>query len=173
MIPRTSVFRLLIPWSFFALAMGWLASCSPRLDPQEIDDKIWAIQDSVFDYGRRWGEEFQIGFLTGDYSGLGPIREEMEAFLIRSHDRLEALEDRGGSEDYRKRYLEFLSFEKQVAGRELKAFESLDEDSPDSLAAHYYSNLTQVMEKEQEYLEAIDVLAGEFRERHSLPERGY
>lgn len=166
-----SLFLFPYPPLALVLILALWTSCSPSLDPLEVEHQIRTTQDSLFDYGRQWGEEFQIGFLTGDYRQLGPIREEMEEFLERSRRRLEGMKDRGGSGEYRRKFLEFLDYESELVSREFRAFETLHEESPDSLAAHYYGQLSQAMEKEQEYLREVQALGEEFRQRHSLPDR--
>lgn len=165
-----------LPWrskfptlGLLALVLALWASCGPRLDPRKMDDEILTIQDSLYSIGQDWGEAFQIGFMEGDYQGLRPIREQMQGFLDRSIARMERLEDRGGSEDYRQAFIDFLHFESSVVAPALRAFEELQGPESDSLAAQRFEALALIMEKEQAHLVKIYSYAEAYREKHKIP----
>lgn len=132
-----------------------IASCGHNSqDALKLNNTIVAINDSLFDKGKVWGEEFKISYNTGSFSALYPLRLDMQQFVERNVDMVKSMRDVGGSEELRKAEIDFLQFE-QEAIKTMSGFESFNETTDSLLIEQSVSALLLVSKTEQEKIDAL------------------
>lgn len=135
----------------------------------KLDNEIATINDSLLWYGAQWGDELKIAVNTLEFSGLRPIRVEMQAFIEQKIERVQQLENIGGSEELIKTELEFLETEREIARTKLSAFEKYNDSvSMDELSNTYAAMQMSAM-KEEELLKKIHQLREQYEEQNGIP----
>lgn len=135
----------------------------------KLDNEIATINDSLLWYGAQWGDELKIAVNTLEFSGLRPIRVEMQAFIEQKIERVQQLENIGGSEELIKTELEFLETEREIARIKLSAFEKYNDSvSMDELSNTYAAMQMSAM-KEEELLKKIHQLREQYEEQNGIP----
>lgn len=138
-------------------------------DCMKLDNEIATINDSLLWYGAQWGDELKIAVNTLEFSGLRPIRVEMQAFIEQKIERVQQLENIGGSEELIKTELEFLETEREIARTKLSAFEKYNDSvSMDELSNTYAAMQMSAM-KEEELLKKIHQLREQYEEQNGIP----
>lgn len=135
----------------------------------KLDNEIAAINDSLLWYGSKWGDELEISVNTLEFSGLKPIREEMEAYVERKIERVENMENVGGSEKLVETELKFLKIEKEIVQTKLTAFEQFTDSVTMEELSNTYADMQMSGMKEEELLKEIHRLREEYEEKNDIP----
>lgn len=153
------------------LVMVLLVSCNfnKKEDCIKLDTKIGTINDSLLKYGAEWGDELEISINTLDFSGLQPIRLQMQEFVDRKINEVQSLKNVGGSEKLLKTELEFLQLEKEIITSRLSVFEQFtDSAAMDNISTAYAAMQLSAI-KEAEMLEKLHKLRDEYAEKNKIP----
>lgn len=135
----------------------------------QLDNKIGMTNDSLLRYGAAWGSELDIAISTLDFTGLSPIRVEMEEYIDRKVIEIKELKNVGGSETLLKTELDFLKVEKSIVSDELTAFEQFNASSQMDDIVKAYADMQVSAAKERELLQKIHKLRDQFAEKNDFP----
>lgn len=153
------------------LVMVLLVSCNfnKKEDCIKLDTKIGMINDSLLKYGAEWGDELKISINTLDFSGLQPIRLQMQEFVDKKIVDVQGLKNVGGSEKLLETELEFLQVEKEIVAGKLSVFEEFtDSAAMDNISAAYAAMQLSAL-KERDLLEKLHKLRDEYAEKNEIP----
>lgn len=146
-----------------------LASCrEKKAEITYLNNELTTINDSLFLKGQVWGEEFRIGFSTGDYSQLKSAREELQEYIERSIKRINTLQDVGGSEKFRKTEMEYLRFERDAIVAKMIPFESFDSNTTKEEITAAYNALMEASRQEQAHMEQLRAVQRDYAEKNDL-----
>lgn len=134
-----------------------------------LDNDIAAINDSLLMYGSKWGDELKIAVNTLDFSGLRPIRVEMQGFIARKTEYVKGMKNIGGSEKLLKTELEFLETEEEIVKYKLSVFENYDESVVMDELSDAYANMQLSAVKERDLLEKLHRLREDYAEKNEIP----
>lgn len=153
------------------LMMVLFMSCNfnKKEDCIKLDTKIGSINDSLLKFGAEWGDELKISINTLDFSGLQPIRSQMQEFVDKKIVEVKEMKNVGGSEKLLETELEFLEIEKEIVTTKLSAFEQFtDSAAMDNISAAYAAMQLSAM-KERDLLEKLHKLRDEYAEKNEIP----
>jgi hypothetical protein len=173
-VAETIYIWVIIPFMLKRLATILLlpllfVSCrDKKADITYLNNELTSINDSLFLKAQIWGEEFRIGFSTGDYSQLKPAREELQSYIERSITRINTLQDVGGSEKFRKTEMEYLRFERDAIVAKMTRFESFDSNTTKEEITTAYNVLMDASRQEQAYMEQLRAVQREYAEKNDL-----
>jgi hypothetical protein len=146
-----------------------LVSCGDKTkDILSLNDELTTINDSLFYKGQIWGEEFKIGFNSGDYTPLQAARVDVQGYIERSIVRVQQLEDVGGSEEFRKTELAYLQFEKDSIMPKMIAFENLPDSATQEDINAAYLALISCAKEEQSRLEQLRKVQKAYAEKNKI-----
>ena len=160
----------------FPVLLGFLLitlACSCDFNRKEkciaLDNTVAAINDSLLQYGAAWGDELKIAVNTLDFSGLPPIRQEMQVYIDRKIEFVKAMDNVGGSEQLLETELEFLEAEKEIVTNKLTAFERFDDSVAMDALSTAYADMQYSALKETDLLKKIHDLREEYAEKNEFP----
>lgn len=134
-----------------------------------LDSKIATTNDTLLKFGNDWGEELKIAINTLNFSGLQPIRTQMQVFIEQKMVEIKALDNVGGSEKLLATQMEFLELEKEIVINKLATFEQFTDAVQMSQLSDAYASMQVSAVKEQELLEKIHKLRDEYAEKNGFP----
>jgi hypothetical protein len=111
--------------SLLLLCLGILflaASCGSK-SPKEFNAGINTINDSIKLKGEAWGAAFTSAMTTLNFSGLKPIREDIERYVDKSIEKVNGMKSSGG-EELKEAELDYLRYEKQTVHEVFAPFEN-------------------------------------------------
>lgn len=134
-----------------------------------LDNEIATMNDSLLQYGSYWGDELKIAVNTLDFSGLQPIRTEMQAYIDRKIEYVQQMKNVGGSEQLLETELEFLQAEKEIVSNKLSVFERFTDSAAMDDLSTAYANMQISALKENELLEKLHKLREQYAETNDIP----
>lgn len=148
-------------------------ACSCNFNKKEkcirLDNTISSINDSLLRYGAQWGDELRIAIATLDFSGLRPIRVEMQDYIGRKIEHVGNMDNIGGSEELLKAELEFLRAEKEIVATKLAVFENFTDTVTMDHLSTAYADMQLSAVKEQDMLKRIHTLREQYAEKNDFP----
>jgi hypothetical protein len=94
--------------------------------PIEFNDKMVAMVAELYDIGQQWGNAVNVAAQNDDWSGLKPIREQMQSKVNEDIAMLQATKDVKNSNAFRTAVIGFLKYELKLINECFKPFESFD-----------------------------------------------
>lgn len=134
-----------------------------------LDNEIAAINDSLLAYGKGWGDELKIAVNTLDFTGLNPIRVQMQRYVDRKVEQVKGMKNVGGSEKLMETELEFLQAEKEIVMYKLSVFEQFDTTVAMDDLSDAYADMQLSAIKERDLLEKLHRLREEYEEKNDIP----
>lgn len=153
------------------LVMVLLVSCNfnKKEDCIKLDTKIGSINDSLLKFGAEWGDELHLSINTLNFSGLQPIRVQMQEFVDKKIVEVEGMKNVGGSEKLLETELEFLQLEKEIVTTKLSAFEQFTDTAEMDNISTAYAAMQLSAIKERDLLEKLHKLRDEYAEKNEMP----
>ncbi len=150
-----------------------LLVCSCDFNKKEkciaLDNTIAAINDSLLRYGAEWGDELKIAVNTLNFSGLSPIRQEMQGYIGRKIEYVRGMDNVGGSEKLLNAELEFLEVEKGIVANKLAAFERFNDSVAMDALSTAYADMQYSALKERDLLKKIHTLREQYADKNGIP----
>jgi hypothetical protein len=154
---------------FIALIITGLASCADKEhDIVALNNELTTINDSLFYKGQAWGEEFKIAFNSGDYSQLRMARQEVQTYIEQGIDKVGAMEDAGGSQQFRAAEMEYLQFERDVIVQKMKVFESFADTTNKEQVSKAYADLINSSKEEQVKLNTLHDAQKQYADKNGI-----
>lgn len=153
------------------LLIGFASSCDFNKKEKciALDNTIAAINDSLLRYGAQWGDELNIAVNTLDFSGLPPIRQQMQDYIDRKIEFVKGMDNIGGSEKLLEAELEFLQAEREIITTKLAPFERFDDSVTMDVLSTTYADMQYSALKERDLLEKIHTLRDEYADKNGFP----
>lgn len=131
--------------------------------------EIAAINDSLAEQGKIWGDELRIAVNTLDFSNMKKSREDLQVYVGEKIAQLKAMKPVANSEELQKAELEFLEFELKMIDNHFVVFEGFNEFTTKEDLENAYFGILQYNELEQEKLKHIYDLREEYAEKNGFP----
>lgn len=154
---------------FLMFVTLYVCSCGAKKQEMvHFNDELTTINDSLFYKGKIWGEEFKIGFNTGDYSRLPQARLSMTSYIEKSIEEVSNMKDVGDSRAFREAELSYLRFEKDTIMPYMEAFESFTDSTSHEAITAAYNALLSSAQKESAKLEQVRRVQKEYADKNNI-----
>lgn len=131
--------------------------------------EIAAINDTLADQGKIWGDELRIAVNTMDFSNMKSARVDLQAYIIKKIDHISNMKPVADSEELQKAEKEFLEFELKMIDNHFVVFEKFNENTRQEELENAYLGILQYNEIEQEKLKHIYNLREDYAEMNDFP----
>lgn len=164
MYKLTHIFTIII-------AVLIISSCGNEKKEEcaRLDASIGAINDTLLNYGQKWGEELEIAVNTLDFSELPATRLDLQSYIDRKIEYVEGLEPIGGADSLIAAELEFLKVERQIIANKFSAFEAFNDSVTMEELTAAYVEVQKSASQEQKHLEAVYKLRETYAEKNDFP----
>lgn len=145
---------------FFAVSFIAISSVKAQAPKTalEMNDLLVSVNDSLFIYGKQWGEIFADSYDSKNFEKLKPKRVAMLSYIERRKKELKNLKDIAGSEEFRKLMIEFLDFETTLITSTFMALEKVDKNTTEEALQAAIKKITDGSEKENEFLNKVRIV---------------
>ena len=134
----------------------------------EFNDKLVAVNDSLFAKGQAWGKKFTEVSKTKEFHKLSSARIELYNFINSKIAELKKTADVGGSKEFREGMINFLLFEKELLEKAFVPLEKLNTNSTDAEIKAGITNLQKSAQDENTYLEAFRKVQAAYAEKNGF-----
>ncbi len=144
--------------SFFIVLLVFNAKSQQPQTAIEMNNILVSVIDSLHEAGTSWTNRYQTVSKTKEYALLASNREEIIILIDRLSNGISLLQDIGGSEEFRKAIIEFLSFERSLVADYMGSFERLNATSSEDEINGLFSKLNEITTTEKEKLWDINAI---------------
>lgn len=125
-------------------------------DPLDINDRLVAIQDTLFQHERAWNTQFkELDKGTMQFAELKGKREVWSNYIVKRMAEVKGMKDTGGSIKFRGAVYTLLMYKKQFIDNAIIPIEKLNSHATIPQMKPYRDKLIEGSKKEKEFIEKV------------------
>ena len=145
-----------------------LANAQQPTTAIQFNDYLVSITDTLYMYGKEWGDQFNEANESKDFTSLSPVRIKIEEFAARKFLEVTTLKDVKGSEKLRAAMLEFLAYEKLMINEHFAPIEKLNSSSTDDDVQKHLDALTTAGKAETTALKKVNEAQKDYAKKNGF-----
>jgi hypothetical protein len=159
---RTTTLAILFFFSFH------LAKAQQPTTALQFNDYLVSITDTLYMYGKEWGDQFNVANESKDFTSLSPKRTKIEEFAAKKFLEVTTMKDIKGSEKLRAAMLEFLAYEKLMISEHFIPMEKLNSSSTDDDIQKHLDDLSTAGKTESIALKKVSDAQKEYAKKNGF-----
>lgn len=125
-------------------------------DPVDINDRLVAIQDTMFQHERAWQKQFkELDKGTMQFAELKAQREVWSNYIVKRMAEVKGMKDTGGSIKFRGAVYTLLMYKKQFIDNAIAPIEKLNSHATIPQMKPYRDKLIEGSKKENEFIDKV------------------
>ena len=159
---RTTALAILFFFSFH------LANAQQPTTALQFNDYLVTITDTLYMYGKEWGDQFNVAHESKDFTSLSPMRIRIEEYAAKKFLDVTTMKDIKGSEKLRAAMLEFLAYEKLMINERFTPMEKLNSSSTDDDIQKHLDALATASKGEATALKKVNDAQKEYAKKNGF-----
>lgn len=161
--------RLLKLTGFFMMTLVIFSACNrDKKEAEENYRTLSAINDSLYYYGEAWTDHLPDAVNHKDFTTLGTLRQEAEAFVDRKLEYVRNMEEDANVTPLKKAEINYLLLEKEIIHEGFGRFEMFSDTTSNEEISDAYAGLLAMIEQEEEEQQRLRTAFKQYAEEYNI-----